>query len=294
MLGDRSAITSLEGFARSSVYVDERLPAIEALGDLRDRNAIYMLPDMIGPAEPQPSVRLVAAAALGKVGRYDPRAYEFCVRIAQDPMGALRQLAAGRVRQARGGVQGRADGRAGAGPPWQCRRCGRAAAGPQESRWSGPRRRRQKHPDAPGRPAGPQRPAAAPRCARGTQARQSAGQAFGARHADSASGHQASAADCQIPAAGHEAGACGKTAASDQARAARGKTAAGDQARAACDACGQAAARNQTRSARAHDQTGVPDPGARLGPGWAAKGAEALYLRREGLKFPWFVVVEFA
>ena len=90
MLGDAGSIDSLEGNARGSIFLDERVAAVRALGAIRDHRALYLLPDMIRSSEPV-FVRLAAAGALAQLGRVNQEGYELCVRAVQDPVGVLRE-----------------------------------------------------------------------------------------------------------------------------------------------------------------------------------------------------------
>ena len=96
MLGDPGSIESLEGYARSSIYVDERVPAIQSLGKLRDRQAVYLLRNMDRPGEPV-LVRLVTAGALSQLGLYSQVGYDFCLRTVQDPVKVLSESSGGKI-----------------------------------------------------------------------------------------------------------------------------------------------------------------------------------------------------
>ena len=96
MLGDPGSIESLEGYARSSIYVDERIPAIQALAKVRDRQAVYLLRGMVQPAEPV-LIRLVTAGALAQLGYYSQEGFDFCLRTVQDPVVVLTESTGGKV-----------------------------------------------------------------------------------------------------------------------------------------------------------------------------------------------------
>jgi HEAT repeat protein len=96
MLGDPASVDSLEGYARSSIYVDERVPAIQSLAKIRDRQAVYLLRNMVRPEEPL-LVRLATAGALSQLGHYSPEGYELCVRTVQDPVPVLSESMGGKV-----------------------------------------------------------------------------------------------------------------------------------------------------------------------------------------------------
>jgi HEAT repeat protein len=96
MLGDPGSIESLEGYARSSIYVDERIPAIQSLARVRDRQAVYLLRGMVGPGEPV-LVRLVTAGALSQLGNYSQEGYDLCLRTVQDPVVVLSESTGGKV-----------------------------------------------------------------------------------------------------------------------------------------------------------------------------------------------------
>jgi HEAT repeat protein len=99
MLGDPGSIESLEGYARGSIYVDERIPAIQALARVRDRQAVYQLRGMVHPSEPV-LVRLVTAGALSQLGNYSQEGYDICLRTVQDPVVVLSESTGGKVEVA--------------------------------------------------------------------------------------------------------------------------------------------------------------------------------------------------
>lgn len=97
MLGDTGSIESLEGYARSSIYVDERIPAIQALAKVRDRQAVYLLRGMVRPGETV-LVRVVTAGALAELGYYSQEGFDLCVRTVQDPVVVLNESTGGKVQ----------------------------------------------------------------------------------------------------------------------------------------------------------------------------------------------------
>ncbi len=96
LLGDAGSIESLEGYARSSIYVDERIPAIQALAKVRDSQAVYLLRGMVLPGEPV-LIRLVTAGALAQLGYYSQEGFDFCMRTVHDPVVVLSESAGGKV-----------------------------------------------------------------------------------------------------------------------------------------------------------------------------------------------------
>ncbi|KPK86260.1 MAG: hypothetical protein AMJ81_01725 [Phycisphaerae bacterium SM23_33] len=88
VLGDERSLGLLEGYTKS-MFVEDRLIAVAALGGLRHRRSVYVLRRLVRDANQGPIVQVAAAGALARLGEQpDP---EPVLQAARDPAGVLRK-----------------------------------------------------------------------------------------------------------------------------------------------------------------------------------------------------------
>lgn len=88
LLGDRRSANILEAYTKTQ-FVDERLVAIPAMARIASPQAEQVLWGLLAERNP-PRVRVAAAGALGRIGRFDEGAYRFCLRSSMNPGAVMR------------------------------------------------------------------------------------------------------------------------------------------------------------------------------------------------------------
>ncbi len=87
-LGDEQSATQLEAFATQSIVL-QKLVAVQAAGWFRSRRLGEALRDILYSEHYPPTVRVLAAGALARIGNYDVYGYELCMTSSAKPRQVL-------------------------------------------------------------------------------------------------------------------------------------------------------------------------------------------------------------
>ena len=88
LLGDERSARLLEAYTKTR-FVDEQIMAIQAMARAKCPRARQVAQERLAARHP-PRVRVVAAGALGRLGRFDHIGYNFCIDSVKNPQAALR------------------------------------------------------------------------------------------------------------------------------------------------------------------------------------------------------------
>lgn len=88
LLGNGRAKTLLEAYAKTR-FVDEQISAIRAMARVKCPRGVLVIGERLAAKHP-PRVRVVAAGALGRLGKFDYGAYSLCIDSVRNPLAVLK------------------------------------------------------------------------------------------------------------------------------------------------------------------------------------------------------------